>query len=132
MKGSISYSDKSNRLVSMPGNLARKESLITTNEAREIGLGFLKRAGHDLSKAGIEVGPPKVTQATYLSGPQGPRMPMPGYRISFTKKGMEMRNRPPTLMEIEISGLTRKITAFSSSREVFEAVSVDLRNYAQP
>jgi len=44
MKGKISYVDQSNRLAAMPGKLARKQSLITTNEAREIGLGFLKRA----------------------------------------------------------------------------------------
>ena len=69
MKGRISYADQSNRLASMPGKLARKESLITTNEAREIGLGFLKRAGYDLSKTGVEMAPPEVTQATYLSDP---------------------------------------------------------------
>ena len=84
------------------------------------------RAGYDLSKAGIELSPPEVTQATYLSDPRGPLMPMPGYRIKFTKKGMEKRNRPPTLIEIEVSGLTKKITGFTSSPDVFEAVSVDI------
>ena len=129
MKGRISYSDNSNRLATMPGKLAKKQSLVTTNEAREIALSFLKRAGYDLSKADIEVGPPEVTQATYLSDPRGSLMPMPGYRIGFTKKGMEKRDRPLSLMEIEVSGLTKKITRFSSSPWAFKAVSVDLGKY---
>ena len=59
--GRIYYRDTSNAVAGLEGEsrfmpLTQKQSLITTNEARDIALEFLKRAGYDLRMA--KVNPP--------------------------------------------------------------------------
>lgn len=130
--GGINYYNNSNALSRLAGKravlraLSEQQSLITTNEAREIALNFLKRAGYDLSKAKTKVGPPWVIQATYQDDPLDPPVPLPGYVIRFIKKGVKKPEWHDSHMEIEVSGLTKKITRFTTSPFLFKAVSVDL------
>ena len=76
MVGSIHYYDISNALSRLAGKravlraLTEKQSLITTNEAREIALRFLEDARYDLRKA--KLNPPRVIQATYQDDPSQP------------------------------------------------------------
>ena len=130
--GRIAYFDNSNALSRLMGKrtvlreLTEKQSLITTNEAREIALNFLTRAGYDLRKAKTKLDPPRVMQATYQDDPSQPVVPLPGYVIRFIKKGVKKAEWHDNHMEIEVSGLTKRITRFTASPQLFKAVSVDL------
>jgi hypothetical protein len=134
--GKISYSDHSNAISRLAGKrallraLTEKPSLITTNEAREIALSFLERASYDLRKAKIKLDPPRVIQATYQDDASQPVVPLPGYIIRFIKKGVKKPEWHDSHMEIEVSGLTKKITRFSPSPFVYKAAAVDLRSFS--
>jgi len=56
-------------------------------------------------------------------------VPLPGYVIRFIKKGVKKPEWHDSHMEIEVSGLTKKITRFTASPQLFKAVSVDLSKY---
>jgi hypothetical protein len=133
LMGSIHYYDNSNALSRLAGKravlraLTEKQSLITTNEAREIALSFLAREGYDLRKAKLD--PPRVIQATYQDDASQPVVPLPGYIIRFIKKGVKKPEWHDSHMEIEVSGLTKKITRFSPSPFVYKAAAVDLRSF---
>ena len=136
LMGRIYYDDHSNAVSRLQGKtklllaLAEKQSLITTNEARDIALNFLRRNGYDLRKSKTKVGSPWVRQARYrLEDPLEPPMPLPAYSVIFVKKGVKQPEWNHVLMEIEVSGLTKKITRFTSSPFLFKAVSVDLTKF---
>jgi len=136
--GAINYYDNSNSITSLPDgsapliSLSGKKSLITTNEAREIALSFLKRADYDLSKGRVRVDPPRVKPWRYTpNDPQQRPLPLPAFDVEFIRAGVKKPEWFDVLLDVEVSGLTKKkITRFTSSPELFEAVSVDLRKFA--
>jgi hypothetical protein len=119
-RGVVNYYDNSNSLSRLQGErllqLTERKSLITTNEAREIAYRFLRRAGYDLGK--LRVGEPVVVQWTYKDErTDAPPKLLPGYDVRFIPGGIKKAHWSDVLLEIEVSGLMKRVTRFTSRRK---------------
>lgn len=131
-KGSVGYYDNQNSVPRMERSklpeLAKQKSLLSTIEAKEIAEQGLKNLGYDLKK--VKAGPPVVRQWTYDSQKPGEEsVPLPAFGLRWFPKGKKNPHWSEVLVEMEVSGLTKKVTRFTASPAAVKAVAVDLRQF---
>jgi hypothetical protein len=130
-QGRIYYEDLEasapRRSDSQSRELTKRPSLISTNEAKELGDRCLKNLGFDFRK--IKAGAPHVGQYTYQDKPEDERALMPFFGIRWFPKGKKKPEWHDILVEMEVSGLTKKIVRFTPSPRADKAVAVDLRGF---
>lgn len=129
-KGRIYYTDR--ELNGSIGGLRFRQltnqpALITTNEARAIAEQALKNLGFDLKK--IKAGEPRVGQFTYQEKPGDVPMPVPLFGVRWFPKRIKKPDWHDILVELEVSGRTKKVVYFSASPAADSAVAVDLRQF---
>lgn len=133
LKGRILYCDNKNSVSRLAGpkarDLTRRSSLISSNDARIIAERCLKNLGYDLSR--IKAGPPRVVQYTFHEeqGELGSAI-LPAFLISWYPKNVETPHWSELLVEIEVSGLTKKVSMLTSFRAAEPATGVDLEKVA--
>jgi len=133
-RGRLSYYDNSNSISRLDGpkrrDLAGRVSLISTNEALAIALACLKNLGYDLAK--LDATPPRVKQFTFLEEKRDAEpQPLPAFIIEWNKKikDGEEPHWSDLLIDVEVSGLTKKVTMLTSFRAAAPATGVDLRQF---
>jgi len=107
--------------------LTNQPTLISTNGARVIAEEAMKSLGFDLKK--INAGEPRVGQFTYQDKPGDVPMPVPLFGIRWFPNGIKKPEWHDRLIEIQVSGLTKKIVYFSASPAADAAVTTDLRRF---
>lgn len=130
--GRFLYYDNSNSVARIDRSklpeLAKLKSVISTNEAREIAERCLKELGYDLKK--VNAAPPIVHQWTY-----DPRQPgedavlLPAFGLRWLPEGATEPHWSQILLEMEVSGLSGKITRFEPRSGAAKASSIDLRKF---
>lgn len=130
--GRFLYYDNSNSVAKVERTklpeLAKLKSVIPTNGAREIAERCLKKLGYDLKKA--NAAPPIVYQWTY--DPQQPgedAVLLPAFGLRWLPEGTREPHWSQILLEMEVSGLTRRITRFEPQPGAAKASSIDLREF---
>jgi len=130
--GEINYYDNKSSVARLEGpqlrELTKQKSVISTNEAREVAELCLKNLGFDLKK--VKAGPPHVIQ--WMFDPEKPgaeQVPLPAYAVRWFPKGIKEPHWSQQLVQIEVSGLTKKVTSFSSLHGAAAAVAIDLRHF---
>jgi len=129
-KGRIYYRDTEfNGSIGPSGfrQLTNQVSIISTNEAKAIAERCLKDLGFDLKK--IKASEPVVGQFTYQEKPGDIPMPVPLFGIRWFPKRVKNPEWHDRLVEIQVSGLTRKIVYLSASPAADTAVAIDLRQF---
>jgi hypothetical protein len=128
MRGRINYDDlkystpRIDRQTFLP-SLTNVPSLITTNEALKIAERCLHRLGYGEKKQYRL--PPLIAQFTHQNGPQDVPKPVPLYGIRWLP--MEEDAWESYIFEIEVSGITKKVTRLGQL--TFEGNIVDLRQF---
>jgi hypothetical protein len=89
--------------------LSQKAARISTNEARAIAEAALKKLGWDPVK--FKLRSPKVSQYKYEEESWKPLRPLPLFHVRWYSKG-EPDDSPFPAFEIQVSGLTKKITSY--------------------
>jgi len=87
----------------------------------------LKNLGFDLKK--IKAGPPRVGQFTYQENPEDDPMLVPLFGIRWFPKSVKKPEWHDRLVEVQVSGLTKKIVYFSASPAADVGVAIDLRQF---
>ncbi len=130
-KGILSYYDlEQSRPFRQPGytrELLAKRPLISTNEAKAIAERCLTNLSVNLKK--MKARPPLVGQYVFQENAGDPSSPLPVFGVRWFKKGSNKPEWYDRLVEIEISGLTKKITRFSASPQALDGYSIDLRQF---
>lgn len=106
---------------------AKQPSLISTTEAREIAERFLTRCGFNLNRIRVQ-GPISGEYVLTENPNQEPEL-LPVFGFRWVRKGVKEPQWHDVLVEVEVSGLTRKVVCFTSSPEADKAMAIDLRNY---
>jgi hypothetical protein len=127
LKGRILYYDNSNSVARLEGprlaDLTGRKSLISSNEASEIAERCLKKLGYDLGKAKAD--PPRVVQWMY--GEE--KIPLPAYSVRWFPNGSKKPHWSELLVEVEVSGLTKRVTRIESLHGATSATVVDIRKF---
>jgi hypothetical protein len=133
-EGHIHYYDNSNSVTRMERQRLRElvqyQSVISTNEARQIAERFLTSLGYNLTR--LRVGPPRVGHYTYQENPGDQPTPVPMFGVRWFPKGKEKPEWQDVLVEIEVSGLSKRIVRFTASPDAAKAVTIDLRRFKTP
>lgn len=108
--------------------VTNQQSKITINEARQIANGCLKNLGYDLTK--INAGEPRVGQFTYKETPADEPMPIPLFGFRWFPSDITKPEWHDRLIEIQVSGITKKIVYFSASPASDKSVAVDLSQFS--
>jgi hypothetical protein len=107
--------------------LVNQTALISTNDVRRIAEQCLTNLGVNFDK--LEAGLPMVGQHTYQHTPEDAVLPVPFFGVRWFPKGIDKPQWHDLLVEVEISGLNRKITYFNASPAAGAALTFDLHPF---
>lgn len=129
-KGRIYYLDL--KLNGSSGSLVFRQftnqnSTITTNEAKDVAEACLKNLGIDIRT--LNVGEPIVGQFTFQENAGDVPMPIPLFGVRWFTRGVKEPEWNDRLVEIQVSGVTKKIAYFSISPTLDDVTGFDLRQF---